>query len=297
MKNKTVLILVSLAILACTGCKKESASTVSVSIKDVGLKVSFSGVKSANLFKAAIAMTKETPTNYYVGLKSATLVGSAGTANAVLFSKSTLSSSLVFDFTNDNTVHSLLKGSAIPDGKYSGIEIEVYFLQMNIAISTGNRGKERRNFRIYLSDDAETEGGAHQPGDMTQINNSQVELGWLLGEGVFPNMDPMTPRTAAYTFNSNGLNWYDFAGKSGKDFGPFGDTKFMANAPHPIYKVKTDFSLVENKGSNLILDLNVNNCWQFEDKNGDGAFGPGDLDPVNPTAWQMVLPTLSVIQN
>ena len=168
---------------------------------------------------------------------------------------------------------------------------------MNIAISTGTRGKERRNFRIYLSDDAETEGGLHQPGDMTQINNSQVELGWLLGEGVMPNMDPVSPRISAYTFNSNGSNWYDFAGKSGKDFGPFGDVKFMNNAPHPIYKAKADFSLLENKGSNLILDLNVYNCWQFEDKNGDGAFGPGDLDPVIPTAWQMVLPTLTVIQN
>jgi hypothetical protein len=71
----------------------------------------------------------------------------------------------------------------------------------------------------------------------------------------------------------------------------------MTTAPHPIYKVKTDFSLGENKGSNLVLDLNVNSCWQFEDKNGDGAFGPGDLDPINPTAWQMVLPTLSVVQN
>jgi hypothetical protein len=297
MKSKTYMVLVAFALIAFSGCKKESTSSGVVSIKDVGIKVSFSGLKSADILKATIALTKETPTNYFVGLKSATLIGSSGTANAVLFSKSTLSTSLVFDFTNDNTIHSLLKGSAIPDGKYSGIEIEVYFLQMNIAISTGTRGKERRNFRIYLSDDAETEGGVHQPGDMTQINNSQVEIGWLLGEGVMPNMDPVSPRVAAYTFNSNGSNWYDFAGKSGKDFGPFGDVKFMTTAPHPIYKVKTDFSLGENKGSNLVLDLNVNSCWQFEDKNGDGAFGPGDLDPINPTAWQMVLPTLSVVQN
>jgi len=186
----------------------------------------------------------------------------------------------------------LLNGTNVPDGEYSSFEIEIYYLQMNIAISTGERGLERRNIRIYLSDKAETEQGLHQAGDMTQINNNQ-EIGWLMGEGQTPNFDPVAPRIDAYTTNGDGVSWYDFAGKSGENYGPFGNAEFMTE-PHPIYKTTIDFNFVDNKGTDLILDFNVNNCWQYEDKNGDGAFGTGDLDPVNPTKWHMALPEMTV---
>jgi hypothetical protein len=296
MKNYSLSFLLVVALLVIFGCKKEETNAGGVEIKDVGLKVSFQTNKSAIGLKAATVLTKETPTNYYVALKSVKLIGKNGTPNAELFNKQNLSSSMVFDFTNSNTVHSLLNGTTIPKGSYSAIEIEVYYLQMNIAIATTTRGKERRNFRIYLSDDAETEGGLHQPGDMTQINNS-VEIGWLMGGTILPNMDPGAPRIAVYSHDGNGANWFNFAGKSGKDYGPFGNVDFFKNAPHPIYKTKADFTVVEGKGTQIIVDLNVSNCWQFDDKSGDGTFGPQDIDPVNPTAWEMVLPVITVNQN
>ena len=292
MKKYSLSFLLVVMLLLIYGCKKEGASTDGVAINDVKLKVSFLENKSASILKATTVMTKETPTNYYIGLKSVKLIGNNGTANAELFNKPNLSSSLVFDFNNNTTVHSLLNGTNIPKGNYSAIEFEIYFLQMNVAIATTTRGIERRNIRIYLSDDAETEGGMHQPGDLTQINNSQ-EIGWLMGKNAFPNLDPGAPRIAEYSADGNGLNWLNFAGKSGKDFGPFGNVEFFNTAPHPIYKTKASFVLTEGKGNQLIVDFNVNGCWQYEDRSGDGIFGPQDL----PNAWAMILPAVSITQN
>jgi hypothetical protein len=163
---------------------------------------------------------------------------------------------------------------------------------MNIAIATTTRGIERRNLRIYLSDDAETEGGLHQPGDVTQINNSQ-EVGWIR----MAIMEPGAPRNAVYSTDGNGVTWMNFGGKSAKDYGPFGSVDFYTNASHPVYKIRAAFNLVEGKGTQIIVDFNVNGCWQFEDKSGDGVFGPKDLDPVNPTGWHMALPAITVTQN
>ncbi len=289
--KKYVVVLSFLTMLSFIGC----TDTVSLKkIEDVGLKVSFNAAKSSvNRQKVASAMTYQTPESYNVALKSVTLKGANSTNDVILFNSFNLASSLVFDFMDNTTVHSLLTNQTIPDGDYNGIELEIYYLQMNLPIATTQRGIERRNIRIYLSDDAENEGGLHQPGDMTQINDN-VEIGWLLGEGQMPNMDPVTPRASAYTFAGNGTNWYDFAGKNAQNYGPFGDVEFMSNAPHPIYKTMVDFKFVDNNGTKLIIDFNVNNCWRFEDKSGDGAFGAADLDQNNPTKWEMVLPAMTI---
>ena len=292
MKKNIILVSMVLLLIGLISCEKDSKNTSIQSIQDIGLKVSFNNTKSTVILKSDSLMTYETPENYFVALKKVTLKGINGTSDFDLFDEPNLNSSFVFDFTDESTVHSLLKGATIPDGDYNSIELEIYYLQMNIAIATSERGIERRNVRIYLSDDAETEGGLHQSGDMTQINDGQ-EIGWLLGEGQTPNMDPVSPRVDAYTQNGDGITWYDFAGKSGENYGPFGDVEFVNNAPHPIYSTIIDFTLIDNKGSNLILDFNVNNCWQFEDKNEDGVFGANDLDPINPTKWHMKLPEMT----
>lgn len=290
MKLTRSLILLTLAGLILSACTKESVYFKD--LKDVGLRVDFNQKKSLSNVKEESPMTYETPSNYYVALKSARLIGVPPTEDFELFSQENLASSFVFDYTDDNVVHSLLQGTDVPEGEYTSIEIEIYYLQMNIAISTIERGVERRNFRIYLSDDAETEGGPHQPGDITQINGG-IEIGWLLGEGIQPNMDPVTPRAAAYTNRGEGNSWKTFAGKPANDYGPFGDSAFM-QLPHPVYKTELDFEFKGGAGDELILDFDVENCWEFEDKNGDGAFGPGDIDPLNPTMWNMQLPKMSV---
>lgn len=292
MKKYSWSFVAAIALLVLVGCKKEGTSLDGSSIKEVVLKVSFQGNKSASGLKAGVTLTKETPASYYIGLKAVRLIGTNGTADAELFNQPKLSSSMVFDFKDNSAVHSLFNGTTIPKGDYSSIEFDIYFLQMNIAISTTKNGIEHRNVRIYLSDDADTEGGPHQPGDLTQIIDSQ-EVGWI----TWSNFEPVVPRSAKYSIDGNGVNWLNFGGKSGKDFGPFGSPEFFNAITHPIYKTKAAFILADGKGSRLVVDFNVNGCWQFEDKNGDGVFGYQDLDPVNLTAWHMALPVITVTQN
>ncbi|NOZ34144.1 MAG: hypothetical protein GXO80_02465 [Chlorobi bacterium] len=293
MKTITKFSIFLFAVLLSAGaCKKNSFK----SIKDVKLKVDFSTTADAS----KINLTKQTPANYYVALKSVILQGDDGTPDFEIFNKSDLSSSLVFDFSDANTTHSLMQGTTVPDGTYSSVKVEIYYLQMKLNITASN-GNEPRNIRIYLSDDNETEGGLHQPGDMTQINDAGSEEGWLLGNGQSPDMTPVSPRSAAYTNDEDddgmgdGNIWFDFAGKPGNNYGPFGDVDFMNNAPHPVYSAVINFDLTDNGGENIIIDFNVNNCWQFEDKDGSGAFGAGDLNfDSEDTKWHMALPIMTV---
>ena len=264
-------------------------------IQDVVFRVSYTKPMKLPRINEVNELTYQTPEKYIVALKKATLKAQNTNDDFVLFEASKLSESLVFDFTDKNVVHSLLDGMSIPESDYQGIEIEIYYLQMELRIATSERGVEHRNFRIYLSDDAELENGLHQPGDITQINDGK-EIGWLLGEGQTPNFDPVTPRVSAYTHSGDGVSWYSFAGKPGEHYGPFGDVEFMNSAPKPIYKTMLDFNFVDNGGTRLVMDFNVNNCWAFEDKSGDGFFGSADLDAANPTDWSMQMPVMTVTQ-
>lgn len=291
--NKMTVLLILAFFSSFSSCNKIEFQNIS----DVKLQVSFDGTNAA---KTDYELSKQTPDDYYVALKRVTLLGDEETADFEIFNEDNLSSSFVFDFNDTETTHSLMQGTTVPDGDYSSVEIEIYYLQMNLNISTST-AIEKRNIRIYLSDDAETEDGLHQPGDMTQINDAGIEEGWLLGNGQSPDMTPMSPRVAAYTNDETGDGigdgniWFDFAGKPANNFGPFGDVSFMNTAPHPIYTTTINFELIDKNGTEIILDFNVNDCWQFEDKDPDGAFGASDLfsDP-NPTAWHMALPIMTV---
>ena len=290
MKTKLTFIIAVFTLFALTtSCNKDK--TNKANFNDVKITVKFDGNKKS---QPTIPMTKETPDNYYIALSSATLIGNGNTEDFELFSESNLASSFVFDFTDGDIKRSLLQGTDIPDGDYSSLEIEIYYLQMNLNIATTNRGVEKRDIRIYLSDDNENEGGLHQPGDMTQIN-SGTEIGWLLGEGQTPDLDPVTPRVNAYTHNGDGTTWYTFDDKTGNNYGPFGNMDFWNSATQPIYKTIVSFDFDDNSsGETVIVEFNVEDCWQFEDKSGDGYFGATDLDPANPTKWHMELPKISV---
>ena len=289
LKKILILSIIAAFIFSCEKDDNENKSTGNFS--DVKITVDFGkSLKSA----LDLPLTKVTPDHYVISLKSATLIGAEGTEDYQLFKYDKLSDALQFDFTDENIKESLLQGDSIPDGDYNAIKIEIYWLQMLIPIKTIDRGTEYRNFRIYLSDDAEFETGLHQPGDLTQIDENGREIGWLLGEGQYPNMDPVAPRISAYTAEGDGVSWYDFAGKNGADYGPFGDVAFMNAAPHPIYNTIVPFTFIDGAGENLIVEFNVENCWQFEDKSGDGYFGAEDLDAVNPTKWHMEMPKTTV---
>jgi hypothetical protein len=295
-----VLLLSSAGILiVLSGCKKNEnpASATDSQLLDVKVKVTFQSDKKAGSSVYDYVMTGQTPDEYSIALKKAVLVGKNGTQDFVLFDQPDLQSSYTFDFMDESVFHSLVKGTAIPEGEYQALTLYVYYLQMKIPISTTQRGVEKRNVRIYLSDDVETENGTHQPGDVVQIDDQGEETGWIFGEGQSANFDPITPRWRAYTQNGDGVTWLDFAGKSGKDFGPFGDVDFWNQSPQPVWYVNADFNFTQTGGNTLVVDLNVHNCWQFEDRNNDGNFGPMDISETPyPTKWQMDLPDLTLSQ-
>jgi len=292
------LLFFILAILTIVGCSDDSEPSITGPFKDIKLKVNFGDSKKASsIIKDDTPLTEETPMDYYIALKSVTLIGADETNDYEVFNNSSLANSEIYEFT-DNTPLSVLQGEDIPEGTFSSIELEVYYLQMNIKISLNDPGDretiEHRNFRIYMSDDAEYEQGSHQSGDMTQINEGVGEIGWLLGENQNPNMDPVTPRVAAYTHSGDGTSWYDFAGKSAENYGPFGDVNFWSSVSQPIYSQFINFSFESAKGNTMIIEFDVTGCWKFQDKDENGAFGYGDLDPLDPTKWQMDLPEISV---
>lgn len=294
---KKILFFV-LAILTIVSCSDDSEPSISGPFKDIKLKVNFGDSKKAlSSTKDDTPLTEEIPMNYFIALKSLTLKGADGTADYEVFNSSSLANSEIYEF-EDNTPLSVLQEEDIPEGTFSAVELEIYYLQMRITIALDNPGDreavEHRNFRIYMSDDAAYEQGTHQPGDMTQINDGVGEIGWLLGEGQEPNMDPVTPRSSAYTYNADGTSWYDFAEKSAENYGPFGSVNFWSSAPQPIYSQLIDFSFENAEGNTMIIEFDVTGCWKFQDKDGNGSFGFGDLDPLDPTEWEMDLPGISV---
>lgn len=277
------LIFLSLTLLLGVGCKKDEKK-----MKFGGAKIGISfGLIDKNLLNT-YTLTKQTPDNYQIAMKSCKLTGEDGTADFVLFNESSLANSQVFDFTSGTIRHNLTD-EEIPEGNYTSFKFELYYLQMRLPISTVNRGLEYRNIRIYFSDD-----GNHRPGDVTQINETGTEIGWLFGENQIPDFDPVTPRTAAYTHNGNGTDWYQFADKNGQNYGPFGQMSFWSNASNP-YTSSINFTFEESDGENVVINFNVFQCWKFEDKNSDGNFGGQDLisDP-DPTRWQMNYPIITV---
>lgn len=289
MKRISLIIITFVMILLFTSCEEDSVTNKdSGFFNDVKIEVNFGSSSKTAYSKDDTPMTNETPEDYFIAVKSVKLIGEYDTEDFMVFDNGSLASAEVYEFTSNDSPISLLQGVDIPEGTYTSVKIEIYYLQMNLSISTGERGIERRNFRIYMSDDA-----THQPGDMTQINNN-VEVGWLLGEGQAPNMDPVPTRLGAYTVEGDGETWYDFAGKSAQNYGPFGDVAFWAAAPQPTYFVNVDFTFESTYGKTMIIEFDVTDCWKFQDKDYDGSFGYGDLDPEDPTEWQMDLPDVSV---
>lgn len=237
-----------------------------------------------------IIYTKQTPAEYIIALKSATIIGEEGTEDYELFNVSTIDSSLVYDFTDGSVRHDLGADTTIPEGFYGSMNIELYYLQMKLQIYSINRGVEWRNLRIYFSDD-----GVHRPADVTQIDDEGNELGWLFGNGVIPDFDPVSPREAAYTIAGNGVQWLMFADKSAQYYGPFGNMDFWNQATQP-FRQNVPFNFEGSSGDEVVMMFNVAECWQFEDKTRDGYFGGDDITfDANPTGWHMAFPAITIV--
>jgi len=287
MKKLSVILLLfaisAVAMFSVTSCGKEDEPN-KMSFSQTKVKATFGDAKSTN----GDIIISQTPSEYQIGLYSATLIGTDGTSSYPLFNENDLSNSQIFNFTNGSINIDMSGGTTIPDGSYVSFELGIYFLQMRLQIATTNRGIEWRNMRIYFRDHGEI-----KRGDVVQVDGQGNIQGWLFGEGQLPDFDPVKPRINAYTHNGDGISWYMFADKLSQTFGPFGNMSFWNSVPNP-YNKHVAFSFQESEGQTLIIDFNVTNCWVFGDFNGDGYFGGHDLNPINPSPWQMNLPIITL---
>ena len=127
-----------------------------------------------------------------------------------------------------------------------------------------------------------------------EVDNYGTEIGWLGGNGVTPDFTAFTPRTTAYKNWGTG-EWLMFADKSAEFYGPFADMSYWNTYSAQPFIQEVNFSFTSSSGSDLVVDFNVNGCWQFEDKTDDGYFGGDDLSyDANPTDWAMIFPVITV---
>ena len=281
---KRFFAILTVFLVITSGCKKDE--DIIMSFDQAKVKATFdSGSRTVSEDNTMIL---QTPDEYQIGLYSAKLIGTNGTTDYQLFYESNFSNSQIFNFTDGSMSIDLNGSNTIPDGEYVSFEFGIYFLQMRLQIATTNRGIEWRNMRIYFCDY-----GDFKRGDVVQVDSLGNIQGWLFGENQMPDFDPVTPRIDAYTQNGDGLTWYTFADKQGQSYGPFGNMAFWNSVPNP-YTKHAPFTFNDGDGSTLVIDFNVNDCWQFGDYNSDGYFGGHDLDALNPTPWHMELPTITI---
>lgn len=242
---------------------------------------------SASFDKKQKTMTRQTPEEYKIGLYSLKLIGDPHTPDYTLFYETNLDNARAFNFTSNDQFFDLDGGDSIPEGNYASVEYGILYLQQRVQISSENNGLTWRNMRVYLC-----EYGDFKRGDVVQYNDQGEFEGWLYGINEKPDFLPATPREYAYKQPPQN-NWWMFADKSAEFFGPFGNMAFWNSVPNP-YSKQMLLNYNEGEGNTVVLNFNVAETWNFEDKNGDGYFGGQDIDPVTPTNVHMSLPEVYV---
>ncbi len=179
-----------------------------------------------------------TPSQYAVAFKRVTLVAASGGTNIDLIADTTtLANAEVVNFTSADTSETIitLDPNDLTAGTYTGIEAEIYYIQMTFPV-----GGTTRNVRIYMSDDDFTAEGSlgHHQGDITFVTDAGVEQGWV---------DSTWSDTLATTRGEpqNGAGGED--AQTGHDRGFFGNAEFwnatdlQQGATQDLYLLALDF--------------------------------------------------------
>ena len=212
-----------------------------------------------------------TPNVYKIAIKKFGFYDSANTYYPIIKEAETLADSTVVDLSKPVTLD---PSTDIPQGIYTSYEVEIYYVDMNLEINNAN---ETQNIRIYLSDDnfpAEGNLGHHQ-GDITLIDASGDEIGWITDE--------------CHEWNSSHVRTTDrgeIEGAGGTDVqtghkrGLYGDTDlwnnatFQQGASQDIFTTTGVLGLVATHSS-VTFTFDVENVWYFEDYDANDLFNPG----------------------
>lgn len=179
-----------------------------------------------------------TPTVYKTAVKRLALVRDDDTLFDVIADTGTLASSEVLEFDTVNASQNVVDfdPADLEAGTYTGIYVELYYYQMTFPVA-----ETERNVRIYMSDDdfaAEGSLGHHQ-GDITFVDDTNVELGWVNSDWLIDNLETVRGE------GQNGAGGTD--SETGHDRGYFGNADFwndsdlQQGADQDIYMAALDF--------------------------------------------------------
>lgn len=245
-----------------------------------------------------------TPSRYALAFKRVTLIPEDADSDEIDFiaDTGTLADSEIVDFTASDSTETVvtIDPTDLSAGTYSGIEAELYYFQMTFPVDGVTR-----NIRIYMSDDDFTSEGSlgHHQGDITYIDDSGTELGWI---GPDWSDDLVTERSEAQNGagNNNDTNGDP---ETGHQRGYFGNEELwdredlMQGADQDIYLFTINFdeplvipdpSTIDGL-TTITATFSTADTFYYEDfatqgtgwnPAEDGVFDTGEWAPLTPSA-------------
>jgi len=213
-----------------------------------------------------------TPSSFKIAIKKMGLYNDSSTYFPVIAEADTLAESTVIDLSQEVTLN---PGTTIPQGVYPRFEIQIYYVEMVMEI---NNIGETQNIRIYLSDDnfpGEGNLGHHQ-GDLTIINGSGNEVGWV------------DPGCQAWNSTNTAADRSGIVGAGGTDSetdhkrGLYGNSDlwdtfiFKQGRYQDIFTVPAYLGLQAGHAK-VTLTFDVEDTWYYEDYDANNLFNPGGI--------------------
>ena len=242
-----------------------------------------------------------TPTQYKVAVKRASLVREDGTLFDVIDDSIALSDSEVIEFSTTDVSQNVVEfdPADLEAGTYTGIRVELYYYQMTFPVAETNR-----NVRIYMSDDdfEDQDNGGHHQGDITFIDDADIELGWVSPDWL---IDSLLSSSA----EQEGAGGVD--SETGHDRGFFGNADFWNSSDfsqgvdQDIYFGVIDFSTdltisdAAELDSLITIEISflVGDAFYYEDFTPQGTgFYPdtGGEATSEDAEWAPLAPTIRV---
>lgn len=233
-----------------------------------------------------------TPSNFKVALRRLFFIKDDGSEIDIVSDTGTLSTAQVYDLTSEV----ILPSQSVSPGNYPAAKAAFYYFEITMAI---NDPPAPQAIRVYLSDDDFPQEGnlGHHQGDVTLVDSSGNELGWV---------SPAAPwtRDNLSSFRPN------FSGAGGADpetghlRGLYGNgalwnqPAFMQGSNQDTFLVTSPLNLaVAATDRSITFAFDLKDCWFYEDFDNDQTFDPclNTSDACAPNAeWTPILNPPSV---
>jgi hypothetical protein len=217
------------------------------------------------------AVQYTTPESFKIAFKRLTFITGTNSKVDIIPDRGTLANSQVFNITSLATIAQ----QPLAAGTYASFQAEIYYYEIKMKINSSP--EITQSLRVYLSDDdfpSEGDLGHHQ-GDITFIDASGAETGWV-GVG--------TKWTAAdlQTNKASVLRPGSTDSETGHQRGLFGDSTlwnqsaFNQGSGKDIFLLEKPLGLVISgtTGKTVTFSFSIKDSWFYEDFDGNQKFNP-----------------------